>query len=135
MYRTLVQSLVLCFSCFTVGAVAQSAIDEAPACNVQVVPKEAVRLPQNGGLVTLHYPDPRSVPADYSGCLNSWAVIGNKTVPMFVSKFDKGVIQSWKMAEMNVVCNYENGQLARDKSVSASMCPPAREVTLKKWQH
>lgn len=134
MYRVAIQSLVLCLFFDAAVVVAQPVLDESTTCNVQTVPEGAIRQPQIGGAVTLHYPDPRSVPADYSGCLNSWAVVGENTVPAFVAKFERGVIQFWKMAAMNVVCSYEDGQLVREKSSNASMCPPAREVALKKWQ-
>jgi len=113
---------------------AQPAADESTACNIQAVPEEAIREPQIGGAVTVYYPNPRTLPADYSGCLNSWIVVGEKTTPAFVAKFDKGVIQFWKAAAMNITCSYEGGQLVHAKSTNASMCPPAREITLKKWQ-
>ena len=134
MCRVAIRSLILCLSCFATVVVAQPAVDESTTCSVQAAPAEAIRQPQIGGVITLHYPDPRSVPADYSGCLNSWAVVGEETTPAFVAKFDKGVIQYWKAAAMNITCAYEGGQLIKEKSTNSPMCPPARELALKKWQ-
>jgi hypothetical protein len=95
----------------------------------------------------LYYPDPRGVPPDYSGCLNTWAEGGAR---MIEAKFENGKIRWYRIGANDVYCEYENDRVVKE-IVSEEMrraidrlppqlksqmklCPPGARLIPSKWR-
>ncbi len=108
--------------------------NKAQNCDIKIAPKDALRHPLDGDtLATLHYPDPRSVPDDYSGCLNIWFEADGRSFLTAVIRFKKGQLVSLTDPERNMGCHYDNGRLIKEKSAPAELCPPSGG-TVSEWK-
>ncbi len=125
------------------GAAAQSASTIETTCGLSQIPANAVRVevPQSPPL--FHYPDPRSVPQDYTGCLNTW-LEGN--IPAMQARFFRGRIVWFRVGGNDVYCEYENDRVVKqvvdealrrkmaEAGMVATYCPPGHELIPSKWR-
>jgi hypothetical protein len=106
------------------------------ACGMVDPPKEAVRKTTVvGGAIEIWYPDPRTVPSNYTGCLNTWYTYegtGPATL-VSVAKFNKGVTESVRVPPYGLTCEYRNNALVPDPA-RLGTCLEAADVTLDKWR-
>lgn len=123
--------LTLCLLFIGLNVEAES--DTNKNCEINAAPENALSLKQaNGAFSTVHYPDPKLVSDDYSGCLNIWFEGNGKVALMSRAVFKNGQLQELQMPELNVVCYYNNGKLAQDKS--SPQCPPSKGGAISAWR-
>jgi len=125
------------------GAAAQQALTAEATCSLSQIPANAVRVevPQSPPL--FHYPDPRSVPWDYSGCLNTW-LEGN--IRAMQARFNRGRVVWFRVGGNDVYCEYENDRVVKqvvdeslrrkmaDAGMTTSYCPPGQDLVPAKWR-
>jgi hypothetical protein len=128
---------------FATGAMAQQALTAEATCNLSRIPDGAVRVevPQSPPL--FHYPDPRAVPKNYSGCLNTW-LEGN--VRAMQGRFINGKIAWFRVGDHDVYCEYENDRVVKQvvdeglrrkmaqSGIVTSYCPPGEELIPARWR-
>ncbi len=119
-------------ACASAGpAVAQSS--GSNTCKLEQPPNEAVRRVLPGGMAEIKYPDPRTVPNNYTGCLNTWLEGVGPPVLIAVAKFKDGVTESVRIPAYGLDCAYENNRLVDDPARRGT-CLDAKDVTLEKWR-
>ena len=124
-------------------------LDASTTCHLTAVPKDALRVAQPSTPTMFHFPDPRIVPLDYSGCLNTWIEGGFRLIE---AKFEGGKIKWYRMGTgtNDVYCEYENDrvtkevvsnairkqrdQLARQLRDQMPFCPPGEHLVPSKWR-
>lgn len=84
-------------------------------------------------MAEIKYPDPRTVPNNYSGCLNIWLEGVGPPVLTTVAKFRGGVTESVSIPAYGLNCEYRNNRLVPDP-VRRGTCLDATDVTLEKWR-
>jgi hypothetical protein len=96
-------------------------------------PKEAVRKALPGGMAEIKYPDPRIVPNNYTGCLNTWLEGVGPPALTTVARFKNGVTESVGIPAYGLNCEYKNNRLVPDPARRGN-CLEAKDVTLDKWR-
>lgn len=128
---------------FAPGALAQQALTVETTCNLRDIPAQAVRVevPQSPAL--FHFPDPRSVPHDYSGCLNTWFE-GN--VRAMQARFNRGKVAWFRVGNNDVYCEYQDDRVVKqfvdeglrrkmaESGLLSNYCPPGEELIPSKWR-
>jgi hypothetical protein len=113
-----------------------SALAQTPSsstCGMAEPPKQAMRKTLVGGMVEIKYPDPTTVPANYTGCLNIWMEGVGDPVLTMVAKFKNGVAESVSVPPYGLNCEYKNNKLVHDPA-RLGTCLDAGDVTLDKWR-
>jgi len=112
-------------------------------CNLAQMPATAVRVTEPPAEPVFHYPDPRAVPRDYSGCLNTW-LDGN--VRALQARFEKGRVVWFRVGGNDVFCEYENDRVVKqfvseslrrqmaEAGMISNYCPPGEELVPSKWR-
>lgn len=107
------------------------------ACALTKLPLTGVyRYSQmEGAFVTAHYPDPRQLPKDYTGCIQIWMEAKERSEPFIVGRFVGGDVHTIRIPAMNIECAYTNGKLSKTGGPNERRCPPTTEgMELKTWQ-
>lgn len=128
---------------FSTGAAAQSALTIETTCGLTRIPDNAVRIEVPPSPPLFQYPDPRAVPKNYTGCLNTW-LEGN--IPAMQGRFFQGRIVWFKVGGNDVYCEYENDRVVKqvvdealrrkmaEAGMMATYCPPGHELIPSKWR-
>ena len=125
-------------------AIAQTS---ATTCNLSAPPEDAARASSSLIGEVLAYPDPKSVPTNYSGCLSTWVGGG---VRMIEAKFENGKIRWYRMGDNDLYCEYENDQVVKEVASERmrkgleqyppqmrsliGLCPPGAQLIPSKWK-
>ena len=112
-------------------AAAQSSSRDA--CGMADPPKDAIRKKLVGGMVEIKYPDPATVPGNYTGCLNLWYEGVGPRVLATVARFKNGVTEAVSVPPYGLTCEYRNNTLVPDPARRGE-CLDAADVTLDKWR-
>jgi hypothetical protein len=132
-----------CGLLFAADAAAQQAHTVEATCSLSQIPADAVRVdvPQSPPL--FHYPDPRAVPKDFSGCLNTW-LEGN--IRAMQARFYLGKVVWFRVGGNDVYCEYENDRVVKqvvddslrrkmaEAGMTASYCPPGQDLIPSRWR-
>ena len=84
-------------------------------------------------MAEIKYPDPRSVPNNYTGCLNTWFEGDGPPRLATVARFSGGVTEWVRIPAYGLNCEYKNNQLLPDPARQGT-CLEAKDVTLGKWR-
>lgn len=124
------------------GAAAQ-ALNAETTCNLVQMPATAVRVTAPPAEPVFHYPDPRIVPADYSGCLNTW-LDGN--IRAMQARFEQGKVVWFRVGNNDVFCEYESDRVVKqvvaeslrrqvaESGMIVTYCPPGQELSPPRWR-
>lgn len=139
------RTAVLLLPCLLLAssAAAQQALTVETTCGLSQIPVNAVRVevPQSPPL--FHYPDPRAVPGDYSGCLNTW-LEGN--IRAMQARFNRGRVVWFRVGGNDVYCEYENDRVVKEvvdeglrrkmaeAGMTARYCPPGQDLIPSRWR-
>jgi len=126
---------------------------EANTCNLTKPPENAIRriASQTPGEPTLlAFPDPKEVPATYTGCLNTWMEMPDEAVRVVEARFVDGKIRWARMGKGEVYCEYENDRVIKQqvdpelkklteaafpkRSLDSEFCPPGEALVPSKWK-
>jgi hypothetical protein len=126
---------------------------EANTCNLTKPPENSVRriASQTPGEPTLlAFPDPKEVPADYNGCLNTWIATPGEDVRVVEARFVGGKVKWTRMGHGEVYCEYENDRVIKEQvdaqlkkqteaaspkgSLDSQFCPPGEALVPSKWK-
>lgn len=125
------------------GAMAQPALTADATCNLTQIPAGAVRIDVPPSPPLFQYPDPRAVPKDYSGCLNTW-LEGN--IRAMQARFERGKVVWFRVGGNDVFCEYENDRVVRQivsedlrrqmaqAGMISNYCPPGEDLAPSKWR-
>jgi hypothetical protein len=96
--------------------------------------------------MTVAFPDPKSVPDNFTGCLNTWLALSNEDVRIFEAKFVDGKIRWLKSGSGQLYCEYEGDRVVRQhvapeviKEMEVAFpkfefCPPGSTLGPSKWK-
>lgn len=138
--------LFACFANLIFSGFCFAQNNESMGCNLNAAPTNAVRKSAGSALPTLSFPDPETVPPNYSGCLNLWSEAGVRIVE---AKFEKGAIRWYRLGDNEVYCEYENNRPTKEMLSDAArkardqlppeirtqipMCPPGEFLVPSMW--
>lgn len=91
--------------------------DTIDVCKLTTPPKEAVVKGAGHLGRSFIYPDPRKIPANYSGCVKAWLGDYNpnpETIPMFSIRFNNGLVSHIDSYDTDgaiaVMCEYDDNE-------------------------
>jgi hypothetical protein len=102
-------------------------------CGMKQPPEGALRRTLPGGMAEIKYPDPRTVPNDYTGCLNTWLDGIGPPALLTVARFRNGITESVSIPAHGLNCEYQNDSLVPDPARKGH-CLDTKDVTLEKWR-
>jgi hypothetical protein len=128
-------------------------LTESNTCDLAKPPENSIRriASQTPDAPTLiSFPDPKEVPANYSGCLNTWIAAPGKDIRVVEAKFVDGRIKWSRMGKGEIYCEYENDRVIKQEvdpelrkqmqaanpkaSLDAEFCPPGAALVPSKWK-